>query len=119
MVNAFDDVPHKERQQGHWLARNDQQKPIAWFRCFKNQKKLLSKEISWQQQLAEELHKSIKSNFTRRHIIVDHIDETWSADLVDMQSFNKWNKGHKYLLMVIDVFTIYGQKNPLKDKVKL
>lgn len=83
-------------------------KPIAWFRYFKNQKKLLSKEISWQQQLAEELHKSIKSNFTRRHIIVDHIDETWSADLVDMQSFNKWNKGYKYLLMVIDVFSTYG-----------
>ena len=39
---------------------------------------------------------------------LDHIDETWSADLVDMQSFNKWNKGYRYLLMVIDVFSIYG-----------
>ena len=33
-----------------------------------------------------------------------------------MQQFSKWNKGHKYLLMVIDVFSKYGWIVPLKNK---
>ena len=37
--------------------------------------------------------------------IVDGIDEIWSADVVDMQAFSKWNKGIKYLLNIIDVFS--------------
>lgn len=33
-----------------------------------------------------------------------------------MQQFSKWNKGIKYLLMVIDVFSKYGWIKPLTDK---
>ena len=33
-----------------------------------------------------------------------------------MQKFSKWNKGIKYLLMVIDVFSKYGWIRGLKDK---
>ena len=44
------------------------------------------------------------------------IDEIWAADLVEMQKFSKWNKGVKYLLMVIDVFSKYGWIRGLKDK---
>ena len=44
------------------------------------------------------------------------IDAIWAADLVDMQKFSKWNKGVKYLLMVIDVFSKYGWVRSLKDK---
>ena len=32
----------------------------------------------------------------------------WAADLVEMQKYSKWNKGLKYFLMVIDVFSKYG-----------
>ena len=35
------------------------------------------------------------------------IDEIWDADLIDMQSFSKQNKGIKYLRTVIDVFSIF------------
>ena len=33
-----------------------------------------------------------------------------------MQQFSKWNKGYKYLLMVIDVFSKYGWIVPLNNK---
>ena len=43
-------------------------------------------------------------------------DQIWAADLVEMGKFSKWNKGIKYLLMVIDVFSKFGWIEPLKDK---
>ena len=55
-------------------------------------------------------------HFRRRKVIVNDIDEIWAADLVDMQSFSKFNNGIKYLLMVIDVFSKYGWIVPLKSK---
>ena len=82
---------------------------------FKKQKGPSSEE-NWQEKLANELHKSIKRNFTRRRVIVNHIDEIWCSDLVEMQHFSKWNKGFRYLLMVLDVLSKYGWIVPLKDK---
>ena len=71
---------------------------------------------SWQKQLADELHKPVKKKFPRRRVISKSIDEIWAADLVEMQQFSKWNKGYKYLLMVIDVFSKFGWIVPLKNK---
>ena len=76
----------------------------------------MSEDKSWQQQLADELHKPIKRNFTGRRVLVNHVDEVWCSDLVEMQQFSKWNKGYRYLLMVLDVFSKYGWIIPLKDK---
>ena len=70
----------------------------------------------WSQQLAEELHKLITKNFRKRRVISKGIDKIWAADLVEIQKYSKWNKGIKYLLMVIDVFSKYGWIVPLKDK---
>ena len=70
----------------------------------------------WSQQLADELHKPITRNFQKRSVVSNVIDEIWAADLVEMQKFSKWNKGIKYLLMVIDVFSKYGWIRGLKDK---
>ena len=33
-----------------------------------------------------------------------------------MQEFSEWNKGYRYLLMVLDLFSKYGWIVPLKDK---
>ena len=70
----------------------------------------------WSQQLADELHKPITRNFQKRSVVSNGIDDIWAADLVEMQKFSKWNKGIKYLLMVIDVFSKYGWISGLKDK---
>ena len=84
----------------------------SWFKL----KKPSSKEISWQQQLADKLHKPIKRNFTRRRVIVNGINKIWCSDLVEMQQFSKWNGGYRYLLIVLDLFFKYGWIVPLKDK---
>ena len=70
----------------------------------------------WSQQLADELHKPITRNFSKRLVISKGVEEIWAADLVEMQKFSKWNKDVKYLLMVTDVFSEYGLIKPLKDK---
>ena len=100
----------------HFLARkmiNTNQKlglGVSW------NERASSEKISWQQQLAKELHKPITRDFTRQRGIVNDVDEIWAAELVDMQKFNNWNKGYKYLLMVIEVFSKYGRIKPIKDK---
>ena len=38
------------------------------------------------------------------------------ADLADMQLISKFNKGFRFLLCVIDIFSKYAWVVPLKDK---
>ena len=54
--------------------------------------------------------------YPRRRIIIIHLDEIFAADLVEMQKFAKLNKGYRYLLTCIDVFSKYSWVIPLKDK---
>ena len=66
--------------------------------------------------LSKELHKPKRKNYLRRKIIVNHIDEIFAADLVEMHKFSKINKGYRYLLTCIDIFSKYAFVIPLKDK---
>ena len=76
----------------------------------------VKRKDSWKEKLADELHKPIKRKFPRRSVIVFNKDEIWSADLVDMQAFSSFNKGFKYILTVIDVFSKYAWAVPIKGK---
>ena len=63
-------------------------------------------------RLQAELHKPIIRKFniqTFKHNI-------WGADLADMQLISKFNKGFRFLLCVIDIFSKYAWVVPLKDK---
>ncbi|GFW58399.1 uncharacterized transposon-derived protein F54H12.3 [Trichonephila clavipes] len=49
-------------------------------------------------------------------VFVSDIDRQFQADLVDMQSLAESNKGYKYLLTCIDLFSKFAWAVPLKDK---
>ena len=66
--------------------------------------------------LAIELHKHIIRKFRRRNVYSSFRDNIWGVDLADMQSLSKYNKGIKYLLCAIDLFSKYAWVVPLKDK---
>ena len=67
-------------------------------------------------RLADEMHRQRRVHFPRRAVLVHGIDDIWSADLVDMQAFAKYNKRFKFMLTVIDLFSRYAWAVPLKDK---
>ena len=101
-----------------------------WLNCFKprspwdiaaytaiNGKKTLGLGVENDNKiLSGELHKPKRKNYIRRKIIINHIDEKFAADLVEMQKFSKMNKGYRYLLTCIDIFSKYAFVIPLKDK---
>ena len=68
------------------------------------------------QQLAEEPHKLIIRKFEKRKVHAAFKDNIWGADLADMQLLNKYNKGIRCLLCVIDIFRKYAWVVSLKDK---
>ena len=67
-------------------------------------------------QLANELHKPIIKKFKKRKVYSSFRDNIWGVDLADMQSLSKYNKGIKYLLCAIDLFSKYAWVVPIKDK---
>ena len=66
--------------------------------------------------LADELHKPINRKFNKIKVFSQFKDNIWGVDLADMQSLSRKNKGIKYLLCAIDLFSKYAFVIPLKDK---
>jgi transposase InsO family protein len=73
-------------------------------------------KTSWNEDLANELHTPVKRKFPRRHVISYGVDDVWSCDLVEMQEWSKQNKGYRYMLNVVDVFSKYAWSVKLLDK---
>ena len=67
-------------------------------------------------QLSEELHKPIIRKFKKITVYSRYGDNIWGADLADMQLISKFNKGFRFLLSVIDIFSKCAWVVPLKDK---
>ena len=67
-------------------------------------------------QLANELHKPIIKKFKKRKVYSSFNENISGVDLADMQSLSKYNKGFKYLLCAIDLFSKYAWVIPIKDK---
>ena len=47
-------------------------------------------------------------NLKEEKFIHSFKDNIWGVDLADMQSLSRYNKGFKYLLCVIDLFSKYA-----------
>ena len=67
-------------------------------------------------QLVNELHKPIIKKFNKRKVYSSFKDNIWGVDLADMELLSKFNKGFRFLLCVIDIFSKYAWVIPLKDK---
>ena len=67
-------------------------------------------------KLAGELHKPIIKKILKRKVYSSFRDNIWGANLADMQLISKFNKGFRFLLCVIDIFSKYAWVVPLKDK---
>ena len=66
--------------------------------------------------LADELYKPVSKKFNKRKVYSQFKDNTWGVDLAAMQFLSRKNKGIKYLLCAIDLFSKYAFVIPLKDK---
>ena len=97
-----------------------------WLKCFKprspwdiaaysaiKSKKVLGLGNFTMEDLSQELNKPVINKFERKKVIVNHIDEIHSCDLVYMQ---KYSKGYKYIFTNIDIFSKYSWSFPLKTK---
>ena len=67
-------------------------------------------------QLSYTLHKAVRKRFVTRPYRTNKIDSQWQADLVEMIPYANVNKGYKYLLTVIDIFSRYAWARPIKSK---
>ena len=67
-------------------------------------------------KLTDELHKPIIRNFKKRKVYSSFRNNIWGVDLADMRLLSKFNKGIRYILCVIDLFSKYAFVIPLKDK---
>ena len=66
--------------------------------------------------LPDELHKPIIRKINKTKVYSQVKDNIWGVDLADMQSLSRKNKGIKYLLCAIDLYSKYAFVIPLKDK---
>ena len=89
-----------------------------WLDCFKpitpydmlaysviKSKKTLGLRNFTVEELSNELNKPSINKFERRKVIVNHINEIHSTNLVDMSQYSKMNRGYKYVFTNIDVFS--------------
>jgi hypothetical protein len=79
------------------------------------------KDMTLREQIIDELHKPAGKNYPTRKVIAYGIDDVWQADWVEMDSGNlkgisKINKGYKYTITIIDVFSKNARAVPLQNK---
>ena len=67
-------------------------------------------------QLAYSLHKPARKRFPTRPYRTEGIDDLWQIDLMEMIPFARINKGYRYIMTCIDVFSRYAYATPLKSK---
>lgn len=62
------------------------------------------------------LHRPARKTYPRKQYYASTYNETWQMDLADMQAIAKWNRGFRYILCCIDIFSRVAQCIPVKNK---
>ena len=66
--------------------------------------------------VVNELHKPARKKFKRRRVLIKGLNDLWQADLVEMIPYAKLNRGFRYILVVINVFSKFAWVQPVKRK---
>ena len=103
MVKEIDNAPYKERPWGSFAIKQ-----------IINTKQKLGAGNFTMNDLSNKLNKGIINKFERKKVVINHIDEIHSCDLVDMTKYSRMNKGYKYIFTNIDVFSKYAWSFPIK-----
>ena len=69
-----------------------------------------------ERDLGYTLHKPRRQHFPTLPVMVFGIDEQWAADLIEVIKIAKSNRGYRYLLTVLEVFSKYAWMEPVKTK---
>ena len=77
---------------------------------------LLKMKLCQNKELAKELHKQIIRKFEKWKAHTSLADNIWVADFVDIQLISEFNKGIRFLLCIVDIFSKYAWVTRLKDK---
>lgn len=70
-------------------------------------------------QVVREIHRYARKKFSRRKFRMYGIADTLQADLIEMQDYKQVNRGYRYILIVIDVFSKMAYAEPLLNKTAL
>ena len=104
------------------LASSSLERTGSGFKKLKNTTKSTAKPSALARNssmLADEGHKPIIRKLNKRKVYSQFKDNIWRVDLADMQSLSRKNKGIKYLLCAIDLYSKYAFVIPLKDKKRI
>ena len=72
------------------------------------------------EQFYKEIYKNVKAKkFQRQHVTAYSNKDLFSADLVDVSKYARFNKGNHFLLTIIDVYSRYAWVVPVKNKSAL
>lgn len=68
-------------------------------------------------QVVNEIHRPARvRGFPRRPFVMIGIDETWQADINDLNNIKEFNDGKRFILVVIDVFSKFAFARELNSK---
>lgn len=67
-------------------------------------------------RIVEEIHRYPRQNFVRRKVSMRGIADTVQADLIEMPRFRGANRGYRYILIAIDIFSKKAYAEPLRFK---
>ena len=106
MISAINELPYNQQQYETFLVKN----------IIRSKRKLGLGNNFTMEDLSNELDKPTINKFPRKKVIVNHINEIHSTDLVDMTQYSKMNRGYKYIFTNIDVSSKIAYVYPIKSK---